>query len=284
MSKTYEQITYSVDHGVATLTLNRPDRLNAFTGKMLHEMLDVLDAVDNDDTVRALIVTGAGRGFCAGADLSGGQETFSAGVKPGDFDRDGGGLLTLRLYDMKKFTIAAINGPAVGVGIAMTLAMDVRLLSSAAKVGFVHVRRGIMPEAASTWFLPRVVGISKALEWGCTGRLIMPDEAHAANLVRSVHEPADLLDAANALAREVADNAAPVSVAVTRQAMWRLLGAAHPMDGHRVDSRGVRALARLDDGREGVASFLEKRAAVFTGRPQDQMPDTMPWWREPEFS
>jgi enoyl-CoA hydratase/carnithine racemase len=280
----YEQILYEVVDGVAVLTMNRPERLNAYTGKMLSEMLDALDRVDADDNVRALIITGAGRGFCAGADLSGGGDTFGAGVKPGSFDRDGGGLLTLRLFDLKKFTIAAINGPAVGVGIAMTLPMDVRLLSSAAKVGFVHVRRAIMPEAASTWFLPRVVGISKALEWGCTGRLILPNEALAGNLVRSVHEPEDLMGAAMALAREVADNAAPVSVALTRQAMWRLLGSSHPMDGHRVDSRGVRALALLDDGKEGVVSFLEKRAPEFSGSVSTQLPEVMPWWEEPEFS
>ena len=284
MSSTYEQITYDVNDSVATLTMNRPDRLNAFTGIMLSEMLDALDRVDADDNVRALIVTGAGRGFCAGADLSGGEKTFSSGVKPGEFDRDGGGLLTLRLFDLKKFTIAAINGPAVGVGIAMTLPMDVRLMSSTAKVGFVHVRRAIMPEAASTWFLPRVVGISTALEWGCTGRMILPDEALSRNLVRSVHEPDVLLTAATSLAHEVADNAAPVSVAITRQAMWRLLGSSHPMDGHKVDSRGVRALAQLDDAREGVTSFLEKRPAAFSGRPSSDLPDLMPWWEEPEFS
>jgi enoyl-CoA hydratase/carnithine racemase len=283
----YEQITYDVADGVATLTMHRPEKLNAFTGVMLKEMLDALDRVDADDAVRALIVTGSGRAFCAGADLSGGSGTFSAGVdnsKQDSFDRDGGGLLTLRLFDVTKFTIAAINGPAVGVGIAMTLPMDVRLMSSAAKVGFVHVRRAIMPEAASTWFLPRVVGISKALEWGCTGRLIQPNEALAGGLVRSVHAPEELLSAANDLAREVADNAAPVSVAVTRQAMWRLLGSPHPMDGHRVDSRGVRFLARLGDAKEGVSSFLEKRPAQFSGRPSEELPDVMPWYETPPFS
>ena len=287
MTASFETLLYDVADGVATITLNRPDKLNAFNGAMLRELLVAFDAVDNDDDVRALIITGAGRGFCAGADLSGGAGTFSAGVDNRDaksFDRDGGGLATLRLFDMKKFTIAAINGPAVGVGIAMTLPMDVRLMSSAAKVGFVHVRRAIMPEAASTWFLPRVVGISKALEWGCTGRLISPDEALSGGLVRSVHEPADLLPAATALAREVADNAAPVSVAVTRQAMWRLLGSSHPMDGHRVDSRGVRYLARLADATEGIESFFEKRPPHFQGKPSTELPDTMPWWDEPTFS
>jgi enoyl-CoA hydratase/carnithine racemase len=287
MTSTYETILYTVADGVATITLNRPDRLNAFNGQMLRDLLHAFDEVDADDAVRALIITGAGRGFCAGADLSGGSGTFSAGVDntdPKSFDRDGGGLATLRLFDVKKFTIAAINGPAVGVGIAMTLPMDVRMMSTAAKVGFVHVRRAIMPEAASTWFLPRVVGISKALEWGCTGRLIMPDEALSGGLVRSVHEPDDLLTAATALAREVADNAAPVSVAVTRQAMWRLLGSSHPMDGHRVDSRGVRYLARLGDAKEGIDSFFEKRPPRFQGRPSTEMPNTMPWWEDPTFS
>ncbi len=287
MSSSYETLLYAVADGVGTITLNRPDKLNAFNAQMLRDLLRALDAADVDDDVRALIITGAGRGFCAGADLSAGSGTFSAGVDNSDatsFDHDGGGLASLRLFDMKKFTIAAINGPAVGVGIAMTLPMDVRMMSNTAKVGFVHVRRAIMPEAASTWFLPRVVGISKALEWGCTGRLIMPDEAMAGGLVRSVHAPEDLLPAATALAREVADNAAPVSVAVTRQAMWRLLGSAHPMDGHRVDSRGVRYLARLGDAKEGIDSFFEKRPPRFTGRPSVEMPDTMPWWDEPEFS
>ena len=287
MSSSYETLLYAVADGVGTITLNRPDKLNAFNAQMLRDLLRALDAVDADDDVRALIITGAGRGFCAGADLSAGSGTFSAGVDNSDatsFDHDGGGLASLRLFDMKKFTIAAINGPAVGVGIAMTLPMDVRMMSNTAKVGFVHVRRAIMPEAASTWFLPRVVGISKALEWGCTGRMIMPDEAMAGGLVRSVHAPEDLLPAATALAREVADNAAPVSVAVTRQAMWRLLGSAHPMDGHRVDSRGVRYLARLGDAKEGIDSFFEKRPPRFTGRPSVEMPDTMPWWDEPEFS
>lgn len=287
MNSSYETLLYTVADGVATITLNRPDRLNAFNGPMLRDLLRALDTTDADDDVRALIITGAGRGFCAGADLSAGSGTFSAGVDNSDatsFDRDGGGLASLRLFDMKKFTIAAINGPAVGVGIAMTLPMDVRMMSNTAKVGFVHVRRAIMPEAASTWFLPRVVGISKALEWGCTGRLIMPDEALAGGLVRSVHAPEDLLTAATALAREVADNAAPVSVAVTRQAMWRLLGSAHPMDGHRVDSRGVRFLARSGDAKEGIDSFFEKRPPRFTGRPSVEMPDTMPWWEEPAFS
>ncbi len=287
MTASFETLLYDVADGVATITLNRPDKLNAFNGTMLRELLAAFDAVDADDDVRALIITGAGRGFCAGADLSGGSGTFSAGVDnrdPKSFDRDGGGLATLRLFDMKKFTIAAINGPAVGVGIAMTLPMDVRMMSSAAKVGFVHVRRAIMPEAASTWFLPRVVGISKALEWGCTGRLISPDEALSGGLVRSVHAPDELLPAATALAREVADNAAPVSVAVTRQAMWRLLGSPHPMDGHRVDSRGVRYLARLGDAKEGIDSFFEKRPPHFQGSPSTEMPDTMPWWDEPTFS
>jgi enoyl-CoA hydratase/carnithine racemase len=283
----FEHIRYQVADGIATLTLHRPEKLNAFTGTMLREMLVALDEIDNDDSVRALIVTGSGRAFCAGADLSAGTGTFSSGVDntdPQSFDRDGGGLLTLRLFDSKKFTIAAINGPAVGVGIAMTLPMDVRLMSSTAKVGFVHVRRAIMPEAASTWFLPRVVGISTALEWGCTGRLILADEAKGRGLVRSVHEPDELLAAATELAREVADNAAPVSVSVTRQTMWRLLGSDHPMDGHRADSRGVRYLARLSDAQEGVASFLEKRPPQFSGSPSTEMPDVTPWFDSPEFS
>lgn len=283
----YEQIVYEVEDGIATLTLNRPEKLNAFTRDMMYEVLDALDRVDADDAVRVLIVTGAGRGFCAGADLSGGSGTFDereraaeAGIEG---QRDGGGRVTLRLFDLAKPVIAAVNGPAVGVGVTMTLPMDVRLASERARFGFVFARRGLVPEAASSWFLPRVVGISRACEWVCTGRVFPASEALEAGLVRSVHPPGELLPAARALAREIADHTAPVAVAVSRQMLWKMLGAGHPMEAHRVDSRGIRALGRSPDAHEGVASFLEKRPPRFGMRPSADMPDFYPWWDERRF-
>jgi enoyl-CoA hydratase/carnithine racemase len=283
----YEQIDYRVTDRVAVVTLDRPDQLNAFTNVMMRELLDVFDEIDADDEVRAVIVTGRGRGFCAGADLSGGGETFSRGGSDIDTDvgvpRDGGGMVSLRIFRCLKPVIAAINGPAVGVGITMTLPMDIRMMSTAAKVGFVFARRGIVPEAASSWFLPRLVGISTAAEWCYTGRLIGPDEAVAGGLVRSVHAPDDLLPAAMSIAREIADYAAPVSVALTRQMLWRMLGASHPMEAHRVDSRAILERGRTADAREGVMSFLEKRPPDFAVRVGDGLPDIFPAWEEPEF-
>jgi enoyl-CoA hydratase/carnithine racemase len=276
--------------GVLTITLNRPEKLNAFNGTMLREMLAVFDDADASDDVRAIVVTGAGRAFCAGADLSAGGATFNYGKKSTDPAaelerlRDGGGRLALRIYALKKPIIGAVNGPAVGVGVTMTLPMDVRLASTDARFGFVFARRGIMPEACSTWFLPRVVGISRAMEWCATGRVFGADEALAGGLVRSVHAAEDLLTAAQALAREIADNTSAVSVAVTRQAFWRMLGADHPMEAHRIESRAIDALGRSADAREGVASFLEKRPAVFTGSAASDLPDFMPWWSDRPFS
>jgi len=283
------QIAFDLSDHIATITLNRPDKLNAFTGTMMNEMIEAFDETDANDDVRAVIVTGAGRGFCAGADLSSGGETFSrgGGGEPAgaqQVPRDGGGLVTLRIFESKKPVIAAINGPAVGVGVTMTLPMDIRLASSAAKIGFVFARRGIVPEACSSWFLPRVVGISQAAEWVFTGRVFGAEEALSGGLVRSVHEPDELLPAARAIAAEIAENTAPVSVALSRLMLWRMLGASHPMEAHMVDSRAIAARGASADAREGVVSFLEKRAAVFPVRVSDGLPDIFPGWASPEFS
>ena len=281
----FEQITTELADGVMTITLNRPDRLNAFTGTMGEELRAAFDRVDADDEVRAVIVTGAGRGFCAGADLGSGGDTFARREHedPDSIPRDGGGRLTLRIFECTKPVIAAINGPAVGVGATMTLPMDVRLASESARIGFVFVRRGIVPEACSSWFLPRLVGISRAMEWVATGRVFDAEEALEGGLVRSVHPADELLDAAGALAREIAENAAPVSVALARQMMWRMLGAEHPMVAHRADSRGMLYRGRSADAAEGISAFLEKREAVFPDRVSDGLPDVMPGWTAPEF-
>jgi enoyl-CoA hydratase/carnithine racemase len=284
----YEEIQYEVADNIATITLHRPDKLNAFTNRMLKEIISAFDEIDADDDVRAVIVTGSGRAFCAGADLSGGGETFAKGgsdvaAKTGVV-RDGGGLVALRIFESTKPVIGAINGAAVGVGVTMTLPMDIRLASDAARFGFVFARRGIVPEAASSWFLPRIVGISQAAEWCYTGRMIDATEAKEAGLVRSVHAPDELLGVARGIAREIAENAAPVSVALTRQMLWRMLGADHPMEAHRVDSRAINSRGASDDAREGVMSFLEKRAPQFPGKVSDGLPDVFPDWDEPKFS
>jgi enoyl-CoA hydratase/carnithine racemase len=282
----YEHIRWDVDDRVLTITLNRPDRLNAFTPTMKDELIAAFDRADADDDVRAVIVTGEGRGFCAGADLQAGGETFdyrARGVAD-EVPRDGGGQVVLRIFDSLKPVIAAINGPAVGVGATMTLPMDIRLASEEARIGFVFTRRGIVPEACSSWFLPRIVGISQAMEWAATGRVFDATEAHAGGLVRSVHPEGDLLERANALAREIADNAAPVSVALARRLMWTMLGASHPMEAHRADSRAMLSRGQSADAREGVTSFLEKRPAVFPDRVSDGLPDVFPWLEEPRFS
>lgn len=272
--------------GVMTLTLDRPEKLNAFTIEMMQELIDAFDVADADDAVRAVVVTGAGRAFCAGADISGGTKGFvdveKRKVGAGTV-RDGGGLLTLRIFDSLKPVIAAVNGAAVGVGATMQLPMDMRLASEDAKFGFVFGRRGIVPEACSSWFLPRVVGISKAMEWSTTGRIFDAQEALSAGLVRSVHKPADLLGAAQELAEEIGANNAPVSVALTRQMMWRMLGADHPMQAHRVDSLAIELRSASADAAEGVRSFTEKRPAVFPDKVSTDLPDIFPDWSAPKW-
>jgi enoyl-CoA hydratase/carnithine racemase len=276
---------------ILTITLDRPDRLNAFTVPMQRELVDALDRVDEDPDVRVVVITGRGRGFCAGADLASGGDTFDidagspatgAGTAA-TAHRDEGGLVTLRLYACTKPVIAAINGPAVGVGATMTLPMDIRLASESARFGFVFARRGIVPEACSSWFLPRVVGINTALEWTMTGRVFDAQEALARGLVRSVHPADELLPAAYEIAREIAASTSAVSVAMTRQMLWRMLGADHPMAAHRIDSPAIADLGRSHDAREGVMSFLEKRPPVFTDRVPDDIPGRWPFWTEPDF-
>ena len=281
----YEQISAEAEAGVLTITLNRPDRLSAWTPTMGQELMAAFDAADADDAVRVIIVTGAGRGFCAGADLQGGGSTFDWRERQsGDaIPRDGGGRFTLRVFDCSKPVIAAINGPAVGVGATMTLPMDIRLAADDARIGFVFARRGIVPEACSSWFLPRAVGISQAMEWVTTGWVFSAQEALAGGLVRSLHPRDELLDAARALAAEIAENTAAVSVALARRMMWRMLGAEHPMLAHRADSRGMFYRGQSADAAEGVTSFLEKRPAQFPDRVSDGLPDVMPGWTAPEF-
>jgi enoyl-CoA hydratase/carnithine racemase len=282
----FQEIRYEVADGVLTITLDRPDRLNAFTPTMARELIEAFDMADADDDVRAVIVTGAGRGFCAGADLGGGGGTFDwrdrdageAGVP-----RDGGGRVVLRMFDSLKPVIAAINGPAVGVGITMTLPMDVRIAASGTKIGFVFARRGIVPEACSSWFLPRLVGISQAMEWVSTGRVFSSEEALAGGLVRSLHPADEVLAAARTLASEIASEAAPVSVALARRMMWTMLGASHPMEAHRADSRAMFARGQSADAHEGVTSFLEKRPAQFTDRVSEGLPELFPGREEPVF-
>lgn len=298
----YETILYDVADNILTITLNRPEKLNAFTSQMMAEMIDAVDRADADDNIRAIIVTGAGRGFCAGADLSAGANTFDHDARAdqperrparktgGEIDwsdesiRDGGGRLTLRIFESLKPVIAAVNGPAVGVGLTMQLPMDVRLASEDARFGFVFARRGLVPEACSTWFLPRVVGISQALEWTLSGRVFSAQEAFEGRLVKKLYKRDELMPAARALAREIADNTAPVSVALTRQMLWKMLGADHPMEAHKVDSRAIVARGSTADTREGVLSFLEKRAPKFTDRVSKDMPPFFPWWKERKYN
>lgn len=284
---TFEEISYDVAERVATITLDRPERLNAFTRKMMAELIEAFDRTDADDGVHAVVVTGRGRGFCAGADLGdAGGDTFDAGARgrdPEKVNRDGGGLVSLRIFQSTKPVIAAINGPAVGVGITMTLPMDIRLAAASAKIGFVFARRGIVPEAASSWFLPRLVGISQAAEWCYTGRVMMAQEAADGGLLRVVPDD-QLLDEAYGIAGEIATHAAPVSAALTRQMLWRGLTFDHPMQAHRADSRAIQALGGMADAKEGVKSFLEKRDPEYSLRPSQDTPDAFPDWVEPEFS
>jgi enoyl-CoA hydratase/carnithine racemase len=293
----YETIIYDVADNILTITLNRPDKLNAFNATMQRELIDAFDVADKDDNVRVIIVTGAGRAFCAGADLSSGADTFdrdarrgpvrrlpSGGVDYGDPNaRDGGGQVTLRIFKCLKPVIAAVNGAAVGIGVTMQLAMDIRIASESARFGFVFSQRGIVPEAASSWFLPRIVGISQALEWCYTGRVFPAQEALAGRLVSKVVLPDELLTTARGIAREIVTKTAPVSVALIRQMMWRMLGADDPMEAHKVDSRGIYSRGRSEDVKEGVMSFLEKRPANFRDKVSSDMPDYFPWWTEREY-
>ena len=293
----YKTIRYDVSDGIATITLARPTSLNAYNVDMMHDLLAAFDAVDSDDSVRAVIVTGDGRAFCAGADLSPESKTFEFGrqgesvprTSNGSFVysdaivRDGGGLLTLRIYRCLKPVIAAINGPAVGVGVTMTLAMDYRLASESARFGFVFAKRATVPEAASTWFLPRLVGMPKALDWCYSGRIFPAAEALDAGLVQKLCPEGDLLSSARELALTYATGTAPVSIALTRQMLWRGLGAAHPMEAHKVDSRGILSRLVSRDGAEGIASFLEKRPPQFPDTVSQDMPDYFPWWTDPAY-
>jgi enoyl-CoA hydratase/carnithine racemase len=291
-NKDFEAIIYEVDHGIATITLNRPDKLNTYDVVMRRELLAAFDRTDADDAVRAVIVTGAGKAFCAGADVSGGAKTFDPQAR-GDsaadtvavngLVRDGAGQVTLRIFRSLKPVIGAINGVAAGAGASISCAFDLRLASETARYAFVFARRGVTPEAASSWFLPRLVGIPTALEWCYTGRIVAAAEARERGLVRSVHPPEELLPAARALAREIAENSAPVSIALVRQMMWRMQGADHPMMAHRADTRAMRARGPSADAKEGVAAFLAKRKPDFPDRLSDGLPDIFPEWIEPEF-
>ncbi len=283
----YSTILYDVEDGILTITLNRPEALNAFNRDMMSEMIDACDRADADDDVRAVIVTGAGRAFCAGADLASGGDTFDADAREdreSGLQPDGGGRVSLRLYELNKPIIAAINGAAVGVGITMTLPMDIRLAADVAKFGFVFARRGIVPEACSSYFLPRVAGISRALEWCYSGRVFPAQEALDGGLVRALYPKDDLLAQARAIAEDIRDNSAPVSVALVRHMMWRMLGADHPMEAHKIDSRGIYYRGRSPDAKEGVESFLEKRPAEFVAKVSEDMPEYFPWWQPREFS
>ena len=289
----YETIKYEVNNKILTITLNRPDKLNAFTGQMMNDLISAFDSASKDDEIRVVIITGEGRGFCAGADLGAGEATFNRDENPRakksddeenlEWLRDGGGRTTLAIYDCSKPIIAAINGPAVGVGVTMTLPMDIRLASEEAKFGFVFARRGLVPEAASSWFLPRIVGISKSLEWTFSGKVFNAEEALEGGLIRSIHSKDSLLDEAKSIAKEIIENTSPVSVSMTRQMLWKMLGADHPMEAHKIDSRAIYELGKGDDTKEGVNSFLEKRAPDFPSKVSQDMPDFYPWWEEKEF-
>jgi enoyl-CoA hydratase/carnithine racemase len=289
----FETLAFAVHDGVAIITLNRPDKLNAFNGRMGDELIAAFDRTDADDAVRAVVVTGAGRAFCAGADLAAGGDTFDAAKRshpPGHaataagVRRDRGGLVTLRIFRSLKPVIGAINGAAVGIGATMQLPMDVRLASTQARFGFVFARRGITPEAASSWFLPRLVGMQTALQWCISGRVFDAQEALQRGLVWSLHEPAELLDAACNLAREMTRPSAPVSVALTRQMLWRMAGADHPMTAHRLDSRAIQSRGQSADVREGVGAFLDKREPVWPDRVSTELPDFFDWRDEPPFA
>jgi len=279
----YEQIKYEIEDRILTLILNRPERMNAYTEVMRAELVDAIGRAEADDNVRVIIVTGAGRAFCAGMDLGEAGATFDYTSVVQDEHRDGGGILALRMYRCTKPIIAAINGAAVGVGLTMTLPMDIRIAAHTAKMGIVFARRGIAVDACSSWFLPRVVGISKAVEWSMTGRVFSAQEAFQSGLVSQLVEPDQVIPAARAIALEIARFSAPVSVALIRQMMWSMLGASHPMEAHRIESQGFHWLGQRTDAAEGINAFLEKREPHFTMSPYSDMPDFYPWAKEPPF-
>lgn len=284
----YETIACTVRDHVATVELARPEAMNSVTTQMVHELIEVFGETDTDPDVRVVVVTGRGRAFCAGADLSGGSSALDAQERGWGDDvedyRDTGGLIALAAFRSTKPIIGAVNGVAAGLGATMLLPMDVVLAAESARFAFVFARRGIVPEACSTWFLPRRVGISTAAEWMFTGRKVSAEEAHEAGLVRSVHPDDELLEAAYALAREIVDNTAPVAVGMIRQMLWQFSGSAHPMDAHRVDSRLNFELGSTPDVVEGITSFLEKRPPRFPGRLPEDAPAGYPWWTDPEFT
>jgi enoyl-CoA hydratase/carnithine racemase len=284
MEMEFEQILCEVEDRIATVTLNRPDRLNAWTVTMMEELIKAFDMLDKDDEVRAIIVTGAGRGFCAGADLdptgfAKRQEELRSDKPP----RDTAGQFTLKVYETKKAVIAAINGPAVGVGTTMTLPMDIRIASETAKMGLVFNRRGMVPEGCSTWFLPRILGLSQAAEWLLTGRVFSAREALQGGLVSRVVPEEDLMPAASELAHEIADNTSAISAALSRQMLWRMLGADHPMEAHKLESKCLHYMFQSPDLVEGVTSFLEKRPPKFGMKPSTDMPGFFPWWSDPSY-
>jgi enoyl-CoA hydratase/carnithine racemase len=281
----YKNILLEQQDNIAVLSLNRPNKLNAFTFSMMEEMIAVLDALDADDSIHALIITGKGRAFCAGADLSSGQETFNPSfddfaVQEDDFRRDSGGILTLRMYKFLKPIVIACNGPAVGIGASMQLAADIRLASDQARFGFVFNNRGIVPDACSSWFLPKIVGISSALELTYSGRIIDASEALKLNLVSSIHDSENLLDYAIDFAKNMVKNSAPVSIALTRQMLWRSLEGSGPYNAHIVESKAIDSRGASKDAKEGVSSFLEKRAAEFKNQVSSDMPEFFPWWKD----
>ena len=284
----FTTIKYSLNDHILTITLNRPDKLNTLDNAMASELCAAVDHADQDDNVRVIIFTGQGKAFCAGADLENGQDTFNYDdshpfAQTGKAPRDTGGVIALKLFNAKKPIIGAINGAAVGFGATMLLPMDIRIASTTAKFGFVFTRLGITPEAASSWFLPRVVGISKALEWTARGNIFDADEAFKAGLVSYVVDSNRLLPQAITIAREIADKAAPVSVTLARQMMWRMMSEDHPMAAHQLESIGMYQRGKQADVAEGIQALLEKRAAKFVNKPSQDMPDIYPWWQEPDY-
>ena len=268
------------------ITFTRPDEMNTFSGKMMVEIMETLDEAESDDSVRSVIFTGSGRAYCAGADLSQGEKTFDWSKRDSKVNGvaiDTGGMLTLKLYDFKKPIIAAINGSAVGVGVTMTLPMDVRIASDNAKFGFVFAKRGIVPEACSSWFLPRIVGVSQSLEWMMSGEVFSAEEALKGKLIREVTSQENLVPRALEIAQKFSDKTSAVSVSLTRQMVWKMLGEKHPMSAHKIDSRGVYYLGRSNDVAEGISSFLEKRDPEFSDTVSKNMPEYYPWWKEEEF-